>query len=302
MLREWLMQKDIALSLWRSKSTVSEEIKRWTRNWEYQPLYAQHKYEVSKSEANKWRSKIKSDPELQAHIRKRIIEDWWPPDSIAWRDKLGVCTQTIYNYIREWEPDLVKHLPYKKWYKKRWYSDGRWKKKEWYRLITERCEAANNRSEVWHMEIDTIHSSWSCRTWWLVTIVDRMTKHTRCDRILDRKAETVTKSLISLLTWLPKEKLLTLTADNGKEFNGFMEVEETLTVLFYFAHTYASYERGTNEQTNGMIRKFFPKWTDFSKVSVDDIKLAIHKINHRPRKSLKYLSSHEAFYWVTLDL
>jgi IS30 family transposase len=77
-----------------------------------------------------------------------------------------------------------------------------------------------------------------------------------------------------------------------------MRVEKSLNVPLYFAHVYASYERWTNEQTNGMLRVFFPKKTDFSKISEEEIQEAIRLINRKPRKSLGYLSAHEAFYWV----
>lgn len=302
LIAEGMLQKDIATRLCRSASTISNEIKRWSIEWQYCPMHAQRMYELRKSEVNKWRSKIKGNPNMQMHIRKRIQEDWRPPDAIAGRDKIGVCSQTIYNYIREWEEELQKNLTYNRWYKKRWKVDGRGKKKGTYKSITERSEAANKRLEIWHMEIDTIHSSWWCRTWWLVTIVDRMVRYVFCDSVENRKAKTVWDCLISLLSSLPKEKLLTITSDNWKEFNDFLRVEKKLDILFYFAHAYASCERWTNEQTNGMIRKYFPKWTDFSKVNKGDIQEVIHKINHRPRKSLWYSCAHEAFYWVTLDL
>ena len=81
---------------------------------------------------------------------------------------------------------------------------------------------------------------------------------------------------------IPKEKLLTITADNGKEFYDFKRVEKELETILYFTHPYASYERPTNEQTNGMLRVFFPKWTDFSKISEEEIQEKIKIINRKP--------------------
>ena len=101
---------------------------------------------------------------------------------------------------------------------------------------------------------------------------------------------------------LPKEKLLTITADNGKEFYDFMRVEKSLGTPIYFAHAYASYERPTNEQTNGMLRVFFPKKTDFSKVSEEEVQKVIELINRKPRKSLGYKCAYEAFHNVRLQL
>ena len=117
-----------------------------------------------------------------------------------------------------------------------------------------------------------------------------------------RTAKAVGDVLIREIKKLPKEKRLTITADNGKEFYDFVRVEKKLGIPLYFAHPYSSYERGTNEQTNGMLRVFFPKKTDFSKVSDAEIQNAIDLINRKPRKSLQYLSAYEVFHNITLKL
>jgi len=109
------------------------------------------------------------------------------------------------------------------------------------------------------MEIDTIHSSGSERKGGMVTIVDRRTKFLCGGKVATRKAEVVGDVLIREMKKLPKQKLLTITSDNGKEFYDFQRVESSLGVPLFFAHPYASYERPTNEQTNGMLRVFFPK-------------------------------------------
>lgn len=180
LLREWLNRKEIWERLWRDPSTVWREIKRNSVNWVYQPAYAQREYELRRSEINKWRRKLKNNPEMLDTIRKHMIEDRWAPHSISWRYKAlwkeFVTTTTILRYIHEREPDLAAHLKYKKWYKKRWLVKTRWKPKGSYRSIEERDPIVEKRSRIWDMEIDTIHSGWSNRKGWVVTIVDRKTK------------------------------------------------------------------------------------------------------------------------------
>lgn len=301
MLNDFRYQKHIALKLWRSPSTVSREIKRWTLNWSYQPMYAQREYEKRRSEINKWRNKIKSNAERLQIIVWYMENDRWSPDSIAGFkreiEKVDfVCTTTIYNYINIRQPSLKKHLKYKKWYKKKWVIDKRWKPKTWFKSIEERPLIVETRERLWDMEIDTIHSSWSERKWGVVTIVDRKSKYLLWDKVERRTARKVWDVLIQLMKNLPKEKLQTITSDNGKEFYDFIRVESVLKTPIFFAHPYASSERGTNEQTNWMLRVFFPKWTDFSKVSREEIQKAIRIINHKPRKSLWYKTAHEVFH------
>ena len=308
LLREWKLQKYIAEKLWRSPPSISREIDRWTLDWQYQPIYAQREYERRRSEINKGRNKLKNNPEMLAEIREQMSnkEKKRSPDSIAWRKKKNgekfVCTTTIYKYIDDREPSLKVHLKYKKWYKKKWKIDNRGKQKENYKSIEERPEIVDARERIGDVEIDTIHSSGSERKWWMVTIVDRRTKFLSWWKVRSRTAREVANVLIREMKLFPKEKLFTITADNGKEFYDFERVESKLKVPMYFAHPYASWERGTNEQTNGMLRVFFPKWTDFSKISEEEIQEAIRIINLKPRKSLSYLCAYEVFYGVKLNL
>jgi IS30 family transposase len=90
----------------------------------------------------------------------------------------------------------------------------------------------------------------------------------------------------------------TLTVDNGKEFARFKELEEKTGLTVYFADPYSAWQRGTNENTNGLLRQYFPKGTDFRKVTEEDLAFAVKKLNHRPKKCLGYQSPHEVF-WKT---
>ena len=95
---------------------------------------------------------------------------------------------------------------------------------------------------------------------------------------------------------IPQEKVKTFTCDNGKEFSGHEELSKALSASFYFANPYHSWERGLNEQTNGLLRQFFPKGTNFKIVKAEDVQKAVELINNRPRKCLDYRTPFEVFY------
>lgn len=129
----------------------------------------------------------------------------------------------------------------------------------------------------------------------LVTIVDRASKFTLIKKVSSRKANIVSQALIDML--LPiKAVTHTITSDNGKEFSYHENVSKALDTKFYFANPYHSWERGLNEHTNGLIRQYLPKQTDFTKVNSSEIIKIQNKLNNRPRKSLGYKTPSEVFY------
>lgn len=306
LLRDWKSDEEIGKALWFDRTTIRREKKRNSHNEKYEPEYAQREYNHRRSEINKWRCKLKNNLEMITEIKRCMIVEKRAPHSIAGRKKIDlekmVCASTIFAYIKDREPSLKVYLKYKKWYRKRWKSEKRGKQKENFKIIDDRPKIVDERSRIGDIEVDTIHSSWTERKWWMATMVDRKTKFLAWWKVKQRDAKTVGDILIRELKKFPKEKLLTITWDNGKEFFDFERVESELKIPFFFAHPYRSCERPTNEQTNGMLRVFFPKWTDFSKISEDEIQETIKIINRKPRKSLNYLCAFEAFYGVKLNL
>ncbi len=115
------------------------------------------------------------------------------------------------------------------------------------------------------------------------------------DKLVDRKAESFNNSAIPAYRGLPKDLRRTLTVDNGKEFSKFKELEEQTGLVVYFAEPYAAWQRGTNENTNGLLRFYFPKGTDFRRLSEKALARAVHKLNNRPRKCLGYQTPQEVF-------
>ena len=115
-------------------------------------------------------------------------------------------------------------------------------------------------------------------------------------KVADKSAETVTKATIAAMKKLPPEKVKTMTFDNGKEFAGFKELERGLDMRSYFTRPYHSWERGTNENTNGLLRQFFPKGMDFGTILQLDVDRALELLNNRPRKCLNYRTPTEVFW------
>ncbi|EJO5349610.1 IS30 family transposase, partial [Clostridium botulinum] len=127
----------------------------------------------------------------------------------------------------------------------------------------------------------------------LATIVDRKSRFIKAMHMPNRKSATFNKYCIAALSILPSSLVNTLTVDRGKEFAGYASLEKELKTSVYFADPYSSWQRGTNENSNGLIREFFPKKFDFSTISQFEVNKAINLINNRPRKCLGYKTSSE---------
>ena len=128
----------------------------------------------------------------------------------------------------------------------------------------------------------------------LVTVVDRASLFTVCSRVLSRSAQVVSQAIIRMLRPF-KDRVKTLTFDNGSEFVKHETIAQALEAHTYFAHPYASWERGINENTNGLLRQFFPKQTDFRTISWQQVKEAVTHLNNRPRKTRGYRSPNQLF-------
>ena len=127
-----------------------------------------------------------------------------------------------------------------------------------------------------------------------VTMVARKTLFTVVKRIESKHADITADALISSMKPL-QSHILTITLDNGKEFAQHEKIGEKLNADVYFAHPYSSWERGINENTNGLLRRYFPKGTDFMTLSEEEIEDVVYKLNHRPRKTRGYKTPHELF-------
>jgi len=159
--------------------------------------------------------------------------------------------------------------------------------------IDQRPDMVDEKSRIGDWEIDTVIGQNHKGA--LVTIVERKSKFTLIKRVETKHAEGVTAATITLLEPY-SDKVFTITADNGKEFAGHETMSKELNAQVYFAHPYSSWERGLNENTNGLIRQYFPKGSSFETITDEQVDAVMHRLNHRPRKGLNYQTPHAVFF------
>ena len=162
--------------------------------------------------------------------------------------------------------------------------------------IHQRPKEVKNRETFGHWELDTIVSSRGKSKGCLATFVERQTRFYVAIKLENRSASEMYRAINELYEHFPKDTFKTYTVDRGKEFACYSEVETNLNVPVYFADAYSSWQRGSNENANGLLREFFPKKTDLARISDQEINMALCLINHRPRKCLDWKTSFELFH------
>jgi IS30 family transposase len=290
-------QESIAKRLKRDKSSISREIKRNIKDSKYSPNGANEMYKERKSKCGRKYS-LSNSSELRESIKNMLTEDL-SPEQIEGRLKLEnkdtVCFKTIYRGIKSGIFQLeAKEVLRRKGKSKAHGSQEKRGTIPDRTMIDERPAAAETRTEIGHFESDTMVGSGKKGA--IATFVDRKSRYLQAEIMADRTSATMNFITISIFKNMPDKTLKTLTSDNGKEFSGFKEIEEQLGVKNYFAHPYHSWERGTNENTNGLIRQYFPKGTDFTKITSQDINAVVDKINNRPRTVLGFRTPNEVFW------
>lgn len=288
---------DIAKALQRSKSTISREINRNScTGLGYRAEFAQFHARYRKTEANK-RYKIAGGSPLELFVMDKLRRRWSPDeihDDLANQRQLApVCNETIYKFIKERRPEfrryllILAHKNYRKRGsgKKELIPDRRW--------IDERPEEVELREEIGHWEGDSIVSK--CRRQAIATFAERASGYLLAEKMRDRTAPEMTAASKRAFADVPPEQRKSCTNDSGPEFADHKTMEADLKMTMYFAHPYHSWERGTNENTNRLLRQFFPKGTRFSEIEDWELAWAVDLINHRPRKRLGYCTPHEVF-------
>lgn len=296
-------QQDIANLLQRSPSTISRELKRNSGLRNYRPAQAQRMSELRKRTAFK---AIKITFNVQAWIEKLLRQDLSPQqvvDYLARHKGISLHHESIYQLIyrdKKAGGDLYRHLriaakPYRKRYG---HYERRGKIKN--RIdIDNRPGIVNDRARIGDWEGDTVMGKG--RKSALLTLVERKTLYTVIVKLSGKRADLLAKAAIANLREF-KEKVKTITFDNGLEFSEHGKIAKGLGADIYFAHPYASWERGTNENTNGLIRQYFPKGTDFNKVTHAQVQWVMDRINNRPRKTRGCKTPNELFKGQRVDL
>mgnify|MGYP001192447681 CR=1 FL=1 len=278
-------------------STVSRELARNTGKRGYRPQQADRKALERRRGAFKAHRMTES---LELKVTEFLLLEWSPEQISGHLKNEGgewVSHETIYQFVLEDKKNggsLYKQLRHSGKKRKKRYggSDRRGEIKD--RVsIDSRPQSIEQRDRIGDWEIDLVVGKNHKGA--IVTIVDRLSLLTLIAKVDSKHAELVTAATTDLLRRYKKHGAHTITADNGKEFSGHKEISKALGIDFYFAHPYSSWERGTNENTNGLIRQYLPKGTAFEAVNDERCHFIMDRLNNRPRKCLGYRTPGQVF-------
>ncbi len=285
-----ITQKAIAALIGVSQSSISRELLRNVGLRGYRHKQAQQKSECRRQTTAK---PHKMSAPLIDEIEDKLYLKWSPEQISGWlllEQDIDISHESIYRHVwadKAANGELYKNLRrHARKYKVRG-SNGKTRSGQIKNRVSidDRPESVEQKIAVGDWEIDTVigknHSGA------LVTIVERVTLFTVSKRVNSKRAKDVTAATIALLTPF-KDLVHTITSDNGKEFAYHEQIAANLGCDFYFAHPYHSWERGLNENTNGLLRQYFPKSTDFRAVSAKAVTHSVDQLNDRPRKTLSF--------------
>lgn len=291
-LEEWRKHRWIGKKLGRSNSTISAEVGRYSAWGVYRAKIAWEMRKTRRRLINTLRCKIERWGELEEDVRSKI-EQYWSPEQIAWEGK-KVWKDTIYKRLKQY-PELVKKYCRRRWKK---YKYGTIMAGYIYNRVSihERPDFIEWYARLWDWEWDTVGNG-------CVTYVDRKSKYLLSGLTNGKYAKHVTEKTVELFKSIPEELRKSITLDNGREFvehymwKWMCGIEST-----YFADKWHPGQRWLNENTNGLLRQFFPKKTDFNKVSEEELAKAVELLNNRPRKSLGYKTPTQVLFPNCADL
>lgn len=290
-------QKQIAGAVERCRSTISRELQRNGAGSEYYAAHAQQESERRRRERPLVRKM--EDPQINQQIRAGLAQEW-SPEQISGRMKQehpdradrAVSPQTIYAWIKQdeqrehWESLLRRRGKRPCRRKNTPTSDSA--------RIAGRPEVIEQRQRLGDFEGDTVLGP--AGTGGLATLVDRKSRLTIVVKVQSKNADHVHHKLKQRLKELDQERRCSITFDNGTEFARCHRLERHLGIKLYFADPGCPYQRGTNENTNGLIRQYFPKGTDFRDISHDEVRRAEKLLNNRPRACLGFRTPAEVFF------
>ncbi len=298
-LRDGFSIREMANHLGRQPSTLSRELSR--NGFEgigYLPDTAQYKSSQRRTKGNK--HPLKS-PEIYQYVIAKL-KKCWSPEQISNRirmdmPKLSIHHETIYSFIYSKEAKYMKLYKYLRLARKRRRKlYGRKAQRvlipcrTW---ITERPISANKRMEIGHWEADSMMFSKQKSA--LLVQVDRLTRYTLATKMKRKTSDAVKNIFLNKFSDWPEELKRTASVDNGSEFVKHLEITEALNMPVYFCHPYSSWEKGTVENTNGLIRQYLPRSTNMRKIHQWQIDKIINQLNNRPRKCLNYMTPKEVF-------
>lgn len=303
-IESWLelamSQNEIAERLSKGGSTISREINRNKNSTGKYTAGLANKVSKKRRSLGKLKNrKLIKDKKLRRAVLFWLKKKKSPEQIAGRRKKLRksyVAHETIYRYIYDYTPEWKQYLRQKKGkYRRRHGTKIREKAREEAkkRRIDARPAVVEDRTEIGHWEGDTIRGKEKITA--IATHVERVSGYAIADKLDHATAENLKQKTVHSFARIPKEKKKTETLDNGTEFSEYELMERETGMTIYFAYPYHSWERGSNENFNGLLRQYFPKGTPFATITQEDVNKAVRELNHRPRKRLNYLTPHEVF-------
>ncbi|HUF81830.1 MAG TPA: IS30 family transposase [Burkholderiales bacterium] len=288
---------EIARLIKRHKSTVSRELRRNRGQRGYRPALAQR---LAVDRRAHCAGNARRFGTRHWRLVQRLIQWQWSPEQIAGRldllKRFSISPERIYRYVlvdKKAGGSLYRHLRCQRIRKKRYgcpSRQGQWPDRL---SIEQRPAIVDRRARIGDWELDTVFGKGHGRC--LLSMNDRRSRLTLLSKLPRRCPRKLARAGIRLLRRL-KRKVHTLTADRGGEFALHKLIAKALKAKFYFAHAYAAWERGTNENSNGLLRQYLPKGKDFAAVSSAMLRFVMNRLNHRPRKCLGWRTPYEVFF------
>ena len=294
-------QRNTALVLGVSPSTVCRELSRNKQpSGKYHAIFARLATNARRVTANQRLRKLLGNTELELLVASKLAVQWSPEQIAGWLRKHGialrVCAQTIYDWVYCFRTDLRTYLrSQKQRYRRTRANTLRKQKREALRAtrrIDHRPKAVEGRLFYGHWEGDTMVSHQNLGR--IGTLVERKSGYLQAFVLPNGGSDEFARGAAQTLVNIPERYLRTMTLDNGTEMQSYELLERLTPLRVFFAYPYHSWERGTNENTNGLLRQYFPKKTSLA-VSQATLDLAVQLLNTRPRKRLGYKTPAEVF-------
>ena len=297
LMKAGLNQTETAGIVGVHKTTISRELRRNRGLRGYRPRQA-HNFSVERSQ-NKFQPRITVE---RWHLVERLLQEDWSPEQISlWLEaehSIRISHEWIYQYVLHDKAKggvLYRHLRCQKQRRKRYGHYSRRGQLINRVSIDERPAIVDTRCRLGDWELDTIIGKAHKQA--IVSLTERKSRLTLIHKVERKTADNVANAILHLLSPIAR-RVYTMTSDNGKEFARHETIAKALKAKFYFAHPYASWERGLNENTNGLIRQYFPKNCDFTMITEKQIKYVMDKLNNRPRKCLGIKTPNQVFFGI----
>ena len=297
--------REIARRLGRHHSTISRELKRAKSRYPFAVYWYDWAHPLAVERTCKARHyRRQKNLRLVRYVESKLNEQW-SPEEISQRIQIDypddgsmrISHECIYRWVyldASVEGTLYRNLrrSHKKRRRQKRYGKGhRFADRK---CITQRPKIVDNRERYGDWEGDTIEGKKN--SGFVATILERKSRFLLATKLPDKKAVTLTTASTRIFRHIPRKMRKTLTVDNGSEFAQFKKYEEETGLKIYFAQPYAAWQRGANENTNGLLRQYFPKGSDFKKITEEDVREAVRRLNNRPRKCLNYQTPKEVFW------